>query len=202
MKYRLVEAERAEHSISRLCKVIGVTTAGYYAWRSRKPSRRELADRRLERLIGDVFRDSRETYGAPRVHAERQEALRAADASARSARRVPPRQAAPHDDARCRRGAGARPRPAPLRRRAPGRAVAGRHHLSAHLRGLALPRRRDGRLQPQDRRLVDARGPAGGAGRRRARHGGDAPPPASRARPPLRSRLAAQTQPVVATLCG
>jgi putative transposase len=70
MKYRLVEAERAEHSISRLCKVIGVTPAGYYAWRSRGPSRRELADRQLERLIGDVFRDSRETYGAPRVHAE------------------------------------------------------------------------------------------------------------------------------------
>jgi putative transposase len=70
MKYRLVEAERAEHSISRLCNVVGVTAAGDYAWRSRRPSRRELADRQLGRLIGDVFRDSRETYGAARVHAE------------------------------------------------------------------------------------------------------------------------------------
>jgi putative transposase len=50
--------------------VLGVTRAGYYAWRRRGPSRRDVVDRELERLIGDVFRDSRETYGAPRVHAE------------------------------------------------------------------------------------------------------------------------------------
>jgi putative transposase len=70
MSFRLIEAEKAEHSISRLCRVLGVTRAGYHAWRERPPSRRELGDRELEGLIADVFRDSRETYGAPRVHAE------------------------------------------------------------------------------------------------------------------------------------
>ena len=73
MKFRLVEAERAEHSVSLLCGVLGVTRAGFYAWRSREPSKRELRDRELERVIGQVFRDSRETYGAPRVHAELQD---------------------------------------------------------------------------------------------------------------------------------
>jgi putative transposase len=70
MSFRLIEAEKAEHSISRLCSVLGVTRAGYHAWRRRGRSRRDLADRQLERLIQGIFLDSRETYGAPRVHAE------------------------------------------------------------------------------------------------------------------------------------
>jgi putative transposase len=70
MTFRLIEAERAEHSISRLCKVLGVSRVGYYAWRRRPPSARDQRDRELERLVEEVFRDSRQTYGAPRVHAE------------------------------------------------------------------------------------------------------------------------------------
>ena len=70
MTFRLIEAERAEHSISRLCKVLGVSRVGFYAWRTRPLSAREQRDRELELLVGRVFRDSRQTYGAPRVHAE------------------------------------------------------------------------------------------------------------------------------------
>ena len=70
MIFRLIEAEKAEHAISRLCSVLGVTRAGYYAWRQRRPSPRELADGDLSTLIGRVFVDSLETYGAPRIHAE------------------------------------------------------------------------------------------------------------------------------------
>jgi putative transposase len=70
MTFRLIEAERAEHSISRLCKVLGVSRVGFYAWRTRPRSARELRDRELEQLIKAVFVGSRETYGAPRVHAE------------------------------------------------------------------------------------------------------------------------------------
>jgi putative transposase len=71
MTFRLIEAERAEHSISRLCNVLGVSRVGFYSWRTRPPSGREQRDRELERLVERVFRDSRQTYGAPRrVHAE------------------------------------------------------------------------------------------------------------------------------------
>jgi putative transposase len=70
MSFRLIEAERAQHAVSRLCQVLGVTRAGYYAWKSRPPSRRALADSELRALVGRVFADSHETYGAPRVQAE------------------------------------------------------------------------------------------------------------------------------------
>jgi hypothetical protein len=70
MKFRLIEVERAQHSVSLLCGVLGVTRAGFYAWKRRPTSQRELRERELCRLIGKAFTDSRETHGAPRIRAE------------------------------------------------------------------------------------------------------------------------------------
>lgn len=70
MRFRLVEKEAAQHSVSLLCTTLGVTRAGYYAWRRRGPSRRAREDERLKALIGQIFTDSHKTYGAPRIQAE------------------------------------------------------------------------------------------------------------------------------------
>jgi putative transposase len=66
----LIEAETTQHPVSLLCSVLGVSRAGYYAWRRRSPSPRTVADDRLARLIARVFKQSYETYGAPRIQAE------------------------------------------------------------------------------------------------------------------------------------
>jgi putative transposase len=68
--YRLIEAEKPHHAVSRLCRVLGVARAGYYAWASRPPSARAVADAALVEQIRDIHARSRGTYGAPRVHAE------------------------------------------------------------------------------------------------------------------------------------
>jgi putative transposase len=70
MRYRLIEAERAEHSVSRLCKVLGVTRQGFYAWRRRGPSLHQLGDDELAKLIVTIYDGSLQTYGAPRVQLE------------------------------------------------------------------------------------------------------------------------------------
>jgi len=70
MSFRLIEAEKAEHRVSRLCSVLGVTRAGYYAWRRRPPSARRRRDLELKPLLRAAFSESLETYGAPRLHAE------------------------------------------------------------------------------------------------------------------------------------
>ena len=70
MTFRLIEAERAQHTVSRLCEVLGVTRAGFYARSGRSPSARELRDRELMNLIKRIHDGSRETYGVPRIHAE------------------------------------------------------------------------------------------------------------------------------------
>lgn len=52
------------------CRILGVSRSGYYAWLGRPPSAREEADTLLLKHIKEVHKDSRETYGWPRVHAE------------------------------------------------------------------------------------------------------------------------------------
>ena len=70
MSFRLIEAEKAQHAVSLLCSVLGVTRAGFYAWKRRPPSARELQDEQLLELIGRIHAQSKETYGVPRIHAE------------------------------------------------------------------------------------------------------------------------------------
>jgi putative transposase len=68
--YRLIAAEEATYPISLLCRVLRVARSGFYAWRSRPPSCRSVADAALTSTIRAVHVGSRGTYGAPRVHAE------------------------------------------------------------------------------------------------------------------------------------
>lgn len=70
MRYRFIDAHRREHAVVAMCRVLGVSKAGYYAWRDRAPSKRELSNRRLAAEIRTVHQRSRRTYGSPRVHAE------------------------------------------------------------------------------------------------------------------------------------
>jgi putative transposase len=65
-----VSANRAVYRIATMCRVLGVSTSGYYAWSSRAPSARERSDRALTERISAIHTSSRETYGAPRIHAE------------------------------------------------------------------------------------------------------------------------------------
>jgi putative transposase len=53
-----------------LCRLLGVSRSGYYAWRMRPPSARAQADHALGLQIRAIHASSRTTYGAPRIHAE------------------------------------------------------------------------------------------------------------------------------------
>ncbi len=68
--FLFVTQEKAHHSVTRLCRLLGVSTSGYYAWRCRGPSARARRDAELVARIEHVHRVSRGIYGAPRIHAE------------------------------------------------------------------------------------------------------------------------------------
>ena len=63
--YRLIDAEKAHHAVSRLARVLGVAGAGYYAWACRPLSQRVVADQALTDQIRQIHARSRGTYGAP-----------------------------------------------------------------------------------------------------------------------------------------
>lgn len=65
-----MERERVNHAVRTMCRMLGVSTSGYYAWRGRRSSGRAQADRLLLERIRAIHQASRGTYGAPRVHAE------------------------------------------------------------------------------------------------------------------------------------
>jgi transposase InsO family protein len=52
------------------CRVLGVAESGYYAWRKRKPSQRQMENERLTEQISQAFQYGRGVYGSPRIHAE------------------------------------------------------------------------------------------------------------------------------------
>ena len=71
MTFRLVQELDASGVLAAVaCRVLRVSTAGYYEWRGRAPSLRAVADAALTAQIKEIHAGSRGTYGVPRVHAE------------------------------------------------------------------------------------------------------------------------------------
>jgi putative transposase len=70
MRFRFIEDRRVDYPVRILCDVLGVSPAGYYAWRSRPESRRSAANRKLVDDIKRVHRDTCGRYGSPRIHVE------------------------------------------------------------------------------------------------------------------------------------
>lgn len=63
-------AHQAFHPIATTCRGLGVSPSGYYAWCKRPLSARVRADVALAARLEGIHRESRGTYGAPRIHAE------------------------------------------------------------------------------------------------------------------------------------
>ena len=68
MKFGFILAEKANHAISIMCRVLEVSRSGYYAWLDRPPSARERANVELTKVIAEVHQKSRSAYGSPRIH--------------------------------------------------------------------------------------------------------------------------------------
>ncbi len=61
---------QADYPIATMCRLLGVSPSGYYAWRKRRPSHRTETDTALTAEIRAAHATSRGIYGAPRIHAE------------------------------------------------------------------------------------------------------------------------------------
>jgi putative transposase len=68
LKFKWIDAEKAQWPVTKMCRALEVSKSGFYAWRSRPPSTRTHEDTRLGVLVEESHRASRTIYGSPRVH--------------------------------------------------------------------------------------------------------------------------------------
>ena len=69
-KFELIDAEKANFPIVKMCQWAEVSTSGYYEWRDRPASATAIRRKRLKELITAIFTLSDETYGYRRVHTQ------------------------------------------------------------------------------------------------------------------------------------
>ena len=70
MRYGFVREHAGRHAVSALCRSVGVSVSGYYAWCERPESERTRENRRLVAEIREIHTGPRRCYGSPRVHEE------------------------------------------------------------------------------------------------------------------------------------
>ena len=68
MSFAFIDAEKATFPISRMCRTLGVSQSGFFAWRDRPASLRQRQDMVHLAHIRAVFALSNGTYGSPRMH--------------------------------------------------------------------------------------------------------------------------------------
>jgi len=70
MTYTFIARACSDLPVATCCRVMKVSTSGFYAWQATPCSDRDFADAELTNTIVDIHRMSRRSYGSPRVHAE------------------------------------------------------------------------------------------------------------------------------------
>lgn len=70
MRYTFIETYRVEFAVVTMCRVLRVSKAGYYAWRTRPRSARAVENEQLVVAMRVVHAESDRTYGSPRMQRE------------------------------------------------------------------------------------------------------------------------------------
>lgn len=73
MTFRLIDARKADLPIGRSCALLNVSVSGYYAWKHRAPSQRQLDDMIFLAHIRAHFAASNGTYGSPSMNVDLRE---------------------------------------------------------------------------------------------------------------------------------
>jgi putative transposase len=70
VKFAFIEAKEVAFPVHAMCRVLGVSSSGFYAWRKRPASPRATSDAQLTVDIVAAHKRGRRAYGSPRVHRE------------------------------------------------------------------------------------------------------------------------------------
>ncbi len=73
MRFAFIEEEKASFPVALMCRVLKVSRAGFYAWRSRPGPTRTRQDQVLAAVVATIYTNNRGCYGSPRVQVELRE---------------------------------------------------------------------------------------------------------------------------------
>ena len=65
-----MKKHKLKYPVEKMSKVLDVSTSGYYNWLKSGPSDRWLENRKIIELIEDIFEESHQSYGSPRMAVE------------------------------------------------------------------------------------------------------------------------------------
>jgi transposase InsO family protein len=70
MKYAFIDAHRFLFHVKKMCRILGASKSGYYAWRGGKKTKRQGENEMILKEIQEAYTRSRGTYGSPRISRE------------------------------------------------------------------------------------------------------------------------------------
>src|SRR3974390_2833213 len=70
MTYTFIARACADLPVAACCRVMRVSTSGFYGWQAEPVGQKDLDDAYLSNTVVDIWTMSRRSYGSPRVHAE------------------------------------------------------------------------------------------------------------------------------------
>ncbi len=73
MRYRFIDTFKKTWPIRLMCKVLNISSSGYYEWRRRPESAQDQSNRKLDDEIDEVYEEHKQRYGVPRVTKELKE---------------------------------------------------------------------------------------------------------------------------------
>ncbi len=73
MRYVCIDRRRYQYPVRMMCRLLKVSSSGYYAWRVRPESHRAQTDRHLTRVIRRLHADCKGVYGSPKMRDDLQD---------------------------------------------------------------------------------------------------------------------------------
>ena len=70
MKSRFIAEHQQEYPVTTMCEVLEVSVSGFYAWKQRPPSARQITDEALSVRFRQVYQASHQIYGSRRIQAD------------------------------------------------------------------------------------------------------------------------------------
>jgi putative transposase len=67
MKYIFIEKHRSSFAVEKMCRALKISKSGYYAWRDKPKSMRDLANEKLDHHIRTIYEQNKGRCGSPRI---------------------------------------------------------------------------------------------------------------------------------------